>query len=81
VIEKALYGDLPGGASTDVTAKVKEMVKDDTLSVFAHRGKFGIGDPAPSVRKKLKVDYTFNGAKKSKQVNENEDLTISDQGE
>jgi hypothetical protein len=78
VIEKAVYGDLPNGASADVTARVREMVKDDSLSVVAN-GQFG--DPAEGVGKKLKVDYAFDGVKKSKEVNEGETLTISNQGE
>ena len=79
VIEKAFYGDLPNGPSTDVTEKVKAKVKDDALSVDANNDNFG--DPAEGVEKKLKVDYSFDGVKKSKQVGEGETLKISDKGE
>ena len=79
VIVKAVYGDLPDGAKTDVTDKVKEMVKDGALSVVANNDNFG--DPAEGVVKKLKVDYTFDGKAKSKTVDEDETLTISDKGE
>ncbi|MFI5378745.1 MAG: DNAJC11 domain-containing protein [Tepidisphaerales bacterium] len=79
VIVKAVYGDLPDGAKTDVTEKVKEMVKDNALSVETTNDNFG--DPAEGVVKKLKVDYTFDGKEKSKTVDENETLTISNKGE
>ena len=38
-------------------------------------------DAPKLVVKKLRVDYTFNGAKKSKTVDENQTLTISNTGE
>ena len=79
VIVKAVYGDLPSGESVDVTKKVAEMVKDGVLSVDATNENFT--DPAEGIVKKLQVDYTFNGAAKSKSVEENETLTISASGE
>ena len=79
VIRKAAYGDLPDGQKTDVTEKVADRVFDDALSVEATNTNFG--DPAEGVVKKLKVDYTFDGKEKSKTVDENETLTISDKGE
>jgi hypothetical protein len=79
VIVKAVYGDLPDGAKTDVTDKVKDMVKDGVLSVDATNDNFG--DPAEGIVKKLKVDYTFDGKEKSKTVEENETLTVSNTGE
>ncbi|MFI5381469.1 MAG: DNAJC11 domain-containing protein, partial [Tepidisphaerales bacterium] len=75
VIVKAVYGDLPDGAKTDVTEKVKEMVKDNALSVEASNDNFG--DPADGIVKKLKVDYTIGGVAASKTVNEGETLTIA----
>ncbi len=78
-IRKAAYGDLPDGSKTDVTEKVADMVLDDALSVEATNANFG--DPADGVVKKLKVDYTFDGKEKSKTVDENETLKISDKGE
>jgi uncharacterized protein YbaA (DUF1428 family) len=79
VIVKAVYGDLPSGDSTDVTQKVAAMVKDNALSVDATNDNFG--DPAENIVKKLRVDYTFKGAAKSKTVDENQTLTISATGE
>jgi len=79
VVKKAVYGDLPDGAKIDVTEKVAKMVKEDALSVDATNDNFT--DPAVGVAKKLTVDYTFDGKEKSKTVNENETLTISNTGE
>lgn len=73
-ILKAVYGGLPDGPKDDVTAKVQGMVADGALSVDATNDNFG--DPANGVVKKLKVEYELNGAKNSKEVNENETLTI-----
>ena len=78
-IVKAFYGDLPDGAKTDVTAKVQAMVKDDALSVGATNDNFG--DPVEGTTKKLKVEFTFEGAAKSKEANEGDTLTISNKGE
>ena len=79
-IVSAFYGDLPDGAKTDVAAKVRLMVADNALKAEATNDNFG--DPADGVTKKLKVEYTFDGgAAKTKEVAENETLTISDKGE
>ena len=78
-VVKAIYGDLPGGGKEDVTAKVQAMVAGDTLSVDVTNDNFG--DPAGGVVKKLRVEYEFDGVKKSKEANENETLTISNKGE
>ncbi|HEY3321856.1 MAG TPA: DUF3395 domain-containing protein [Planctomycetota bacterium] len=81
VIEKAWYGN-PDDAKvgSDVTTKVRTMIKNDSLTVDATNDNFG--DPAEGVAKVLKIDYTFDGgAKKSKQAAENESLTINDKGE
>ena len=56
------------------------MVADNALKAEATNDNFG--DPADGVTKKLKVEYTFDGgAAKTKEVAENETLTISDKGE
>ena len=78
-IKKAVYGDLPNGASTDVTQKVVEKAEEDSLTIDASNELFG--DPAEGIVKKLKVDYAFEGKEKSKTVDENTTLTISDKGE
>jgi len=77
-IHKALYGDLAGNKTDDVTDQIKNLVRKNTLSVKADNESFG--DPAPNVVKKLRIDYTFDGVKKSKTVAENATLTISENG-
>jgi hypothetical protein len=75
VIVKAVYGDLPKGKASDFTSDVAEMVENDALEVTANNGTFG--DPAFGKVKKLRVDYTFDGWKKSITIGENESLKIS----
>jgi hypothetical protein len=77
-IHKALYGDLTNNKADDVTDQLRALVSKNTLSVKADNETFG--DPAPNVVKKLRVDYTFDGVKKSKSVAENGTLTISEKG-
>jgi hypothetical protein len=79
IVVKALYGDLAGGKSDDVTEQVADLVRKNSLTVKADNETFG--DPAPNVVKKLQVTYLFDGMKKSKTVGENQTLTISDKGE
>ena len=74
VIVKAVYGNLPDGPSTDVTAKVADMVKDNTLTVDASNDLFG--DPADGAMKRLRVDYTLDGVSASKTVAEDQTLTL-----
>jgi formylglycine-generating enzyme required for sulfatase activity len=75
VIVKAEYGNLPSGRKVDVTKKVAEMVKNDTLSVNATNDNFT--DPCDQIPKQLRVDYTINGILATKIVNEKENLTVS----
>ena len=77
VIVKAVYGDLAGAETYDVTAQVAAMVKDDALTVVASNDTFG--DPAMGVWKRLRVDYTINGVARSKTVGEGRTLTITGQ--
>ena len=77
-IKKAVYGDLTGNKTDDVTDQVKNLVRKNTLSVTADNDTFG--DPAQNRVKKLTVTYLFDGVKKSKTVPENQTLTISNKG-
>jgi len=72
VILKAEYGDLPAGPSADVTKKVQALVKGGALAVEASNSNFG--DPARNRSKRLRVDYSVNGANLSKTVRERENL-------
>ena len=75
VIRKAIYGDLPDGASTDVTAKVAAMVAAGSLKIGATNVNFG--DPANGIVKRLQVEYTANGTTEAATVGENQTLTIT----
>ena len=79
VIKHAVYGDLDGGKSVDVTKKVADAVRDGALSIRADNSVFG--DPAYGRTKKLKVDYSYGGVDKFKTIVENQTLTISKTGE
>jgi hypothetical protein len=74
-IHKAVYGDLPDGKSADVTAKVAALVKGGTLTVDATNATFG--DPAQGIQKKLRVDFTVAGVKKTQTVGENQSITFA----
>lgn len=79
LIRRAVYGALPNGPLADVTEQVAGMIRKNTLSVRADNEQFG--DPANGVVKRLRVDYTFDGKEKSKSVEENQTLAISEKGE
>ena len=61
-------------ATFDVTTAVQQAVQGDELTVIAN-DSLG-GDPAPTIMKRLKVDYTINGTAESKVVMEYGTLTI-----
>lgn len=75
VIVSAVFGDLDGGKTADVTAKVAAMVKDNGLTVDANKATFG--DPAPGKSRKLKVAYTIDGVYRTKTADEGETLDVS----
>jgi len=75
VIVKAVYGALPDGPSADVTKKLAELVKAGSLTVEASNGNFG--DPANGIAKKLRVEYTVEGAPQIATVNENDSITFT----
>lgn len=79
IVTKAVYGDLPNGPSTDVTAKVAALVDNDQLTVAANNDNFG--DPAVGTDKTLRVNYRFENQEKFKTALENETLTISNTGD
>ena len=68
-----------GAGQTDVTAKVKEAVKDDKLTIDATNDNFG--DPAEGIGKELRVEYTLDGKEMKATVAENETMTLPKEGE
>jgi hypothetical protein len=79
VVRKATYGNLASERNIDVTSRVSDLIKDNTLSVTPTNALFG--DPAKVEAKQLRVDYTFDGVAKSKIAEESHPLTISATGE
>lgn len=77
IIVKAVYGDLPDGNKVDVTAKVKEAVKNNAVEIGATNDNFT--DPAEGVGKKLVVEYKYgeDGKVLKRSANENDTLTIN----
>jgi hypothetical protein len=76
VIVKAVYGDLAGGKTDDVTEQLADLVRKNKLTTKADNETFG--DPAEGVVKRLKVDYLFDGKRQTKTVGENETLAIGE---
>jgi hypothetical protein len=76
VIVKAVYGDLAGGKTADVTEQLSDAVRKNKLTIKADNDTFG--DPAQGVVKHLRVDYLFDGTRKSRTIGENQTLSITD---
>lgn len=74
VVTKAVYGDLAGGKTKDVTDKVRKLIADGAASVTASNGNFG--DPASGVRKHLRVEYQVHGMAMSGTVAEGKTLKL-----
>ncbi len=79
-VVRALYGDIPPDTElkdriVDITGKLASLVKDGTLSVVATNELAG-RDPAYLTVKKLRVEYTLNGAHRSVTVGENQPITL-----
>jgi HEAT repeat protein len=74
-IKQAVYGKLPDGPSSDVTAKVAALVAAGTFAIEATNGNFG--DPAAGVVKMLRLEYAVDGTTEVKTVRENETVTIT----
>lgn len=73
-VQQALYGALPDGPMADVTEKVAKAVAAGATTIAANNGPFG--DTAPGLFKKLRVDYTLNGAPFSRTVAEGESINL-----
>jgi len=67
-ILKAEYG--VDGNLTDVTDALQSMIKNGGIKAKVGFKELGLPDPNPQKRKQLTVDYTINGAKNSKTLND-----------
>lgn len=77
-IVKAEYGDFskPDGKRVDVTAKLKELVKNGHL--YASASNALSGDPAYGIVKELHLDYMLNGKAQSAVYHENQAMLLPD---
>ncbi len=75
VVTKAEYGDFVGGRTIDLTLRLADMVKDNSLSADNYNATFG--DPASHTSKQLRIDYTMDGQARSKTLSEVEPLDLS----
>lgn len=73
-ILSAKYGDLPNGDSADVLDTVKRSLKDNRLEVTVDNDV--LGDPAPGVFKRLRVEYQIGEVKLAKSAYEGNRLVI-----
>lgn len=73
-ILSAKYGDLPNGDSADVLELVSKSLKNNRLEFLADNDV--LGDPAPGVFKKLRVEYQIGEVKLAKSVYEGNKLVI-----
>jgi hypothetical protein len=74
-IKRAVYG-ADGGGSTNVMAKIVDMIRNGQQSIMADNDDLG-GDPAPAHVKQLRVEYTFNGTPGTVEVDEDKALIYS----
>ncbi len=73
-ILSAKYGDLPNGDSADVLEIVQKSLKDNRLEVTVDNDV--LGDPAPGVFKRLRVEYQIGEVKLAKSAYEGNRLVI-----
>jgi len=74
VITKATYGGVGSGKTIDVTRHVADRIDNNKVSLIPGNAIFG--DPSPGQAKQLLVDYTFDGAAKSKVIDEFQPLNL-----
>ncbi|MFM2199877.1 MAG: hypothetical protein RLZZ505_3309 [Verrucomicrobiota bacterium] len=72
-IKKATYGK--GTQAADVTERVRQAVVSGSLSLKAENA-LSNGDPAPSIAKELRVEYTLNGKDGVQVVAEGDSISI-----
>lgn len=75
VILKAVYGAFPDGGQMDVADRITTLVKGggDTLPVLNST----FGEPAPGMRKQLRIEFTVNGRPVNQTVEEGDSITLT----
>ena len=74
IVVKAVWGDMQGEHTVDVTTKVSAMVKDNALKVTADPAT--LGDPASFKVKKLVVQWSKDGVLAKRRATEGETIVI-----
>ncbi|MFO1513819.1 MAG: alpha-L-rhamnosidase N-terminal domain-containing protein [Verrucomicrobiota bacterium] len=78
VIRKATYEGIEKGGAADVTAALTRLVKDNRLNVEVNNKNLG-GDPAQNIVKRLRVEYELGGTPFTKEIDENQTLSIPEE--
>jgi hypothetical protein len=76
-IVKAEYGE--GNRWRDVTALLSQQISGNSVKLDVTNLTMG-GDPAPAVRKSLRVDYSYQDQRRSVTVDENAQLVLPESG-
>lgn len=76
-IVKAEYGE--GNRWRDVTALLSQQISGNSVKLDVSNLTMG-GDPAPAVRKSLRVDYSYQDQRRSVTVAENAQLVLPESG-
>lgn len=71
---RGLVSAADGTGTFDVTNAVRQAVQNNSLTLVVNNDVYG--DPAPTVVKKLKVEYTLNGVANTKVLVEYSTLSI-----
>jgi hypothetical protein len=88
VISKAWYGVIsnipeiePTRQTVDVSAKLKGLVKDGALTIKVDNSMTDGKDPAYLLKKQIRVEYLYNGARAWAKINENRTLVLPPEAE
>jgi hypothetical protein len=76
-VEQAVYGDLQRNHVADVTNYIKSALASGqpTVSLWGHE-MLGATDPAPGVRKSVRITYSVDGKRKVKEFKESADAVL-----
>ena len=75
VVTKATYGDLKDEQKVDVTKALTDAIQGGKLSLGINNETLG-GDPAPTIVKKLEVNYTVGGKAAKTTIDEFQTLNL-----